>query len=89
MENFEENKQFGVLDYRIESSHYIVHVRWRDGKENEHHFPERGFSVYATNGKRAGTLSGKEALKILEENSPKMTEEEFSWLDFVKKVESD
>jgi hypothetical protein len=83
MERIEENK-LGVLEYKIENHEYVIKLRWKDGKVNEHHFPEVGFIVVnPATGEKKGIIKGKDALKILEENSPSMTQEEFSWLDFV------
>ncbi|OGN32806.1 MAG: hypothetical protein A3I92_02520 [Candidatus Yanofskybacteria bacterium RIFCSPLOWO2_02_FULL_43_10b] len=87
MENIEQEKELGVLDVKIENDYYIVSIRWADGKENEHHFPEKGFPVVDPETKKkvgAGWIDGKKAVKILRENSANMTEEEFSWTDFVK-----
>jgi len=83
MEKLEENK-LGVLGYKIENHEYTVKLRWKDGKENEHHSPENGFVVVdPSTGVRMGAIKGKDALKILEKNSPNLNEEDFSWLDYV------
>ena len=81
----EQGKKFGVLNYKIENNHYVVNIRWKDGKEVEEHFPVKGFPVVnpATGKFIKKNLPGKDALKILEENAAKMTADEFSWLDFV------
>ncbi len=82
----EQEKKFGVLKYRTENNHFVVDIRWKDGKEVEEHFPMNGFQVVdPTTGKNRGHVDGKRALKILEENAAKMIADEFSWLDFVKK----
>ncbi len=79
-----EEKKFGVLKYRTENDHYIVDIRWKDGKEVEEHFPVAGFPVIdLATGEKLGRIDGKRALKILEENTADMTADEFSWLDFV------
>lgn len=85
----EREQKFGVLNYRIENSHYVVNVRWKDGRETERHFPVRGFPVVnlETGEIIKKNLSGKDALKILEENAANMMADEFSWLDFVGHVE--
>ena len=84
----EQEKKFGILNYRIENGHYIVNVRWKDGRETERHFPTIGFLVVnPTTGEKRGYIDGKKALKILEENTASMTSDEFSWLDFVGHVE--
>ena len=80
----EQKNKLGVLKYRIENNHFVVDIRWKDGKEVEEHFPIIGFSVVdPTTGEKHGHIDGKRALKILEENTAKMTADEFSWLDFV------
>ncbi|MDO8663232.1 MAG: hypothetical protein Q7K28_00105 [Candidatus Wildermuthbacteria bacterium] len=80
----EQEKKFGVLNYRIENSHYIVNIRWKDGRETERHFPTTGFLVVdPATGEKRGRIDGKKALKILEENTADMTSDAFSWLDFV------
>ena len=80
----EQEKKFGVLNYRIENNHYIVDIRWKDGKETEEHFPTTGFSVVnPVTGEKRGHIDGKRALKILEDNTTKMTADEFSWLEFI------
>jgi len=89
MEVFEELKQLGVLSWEIKDRYYAAKIRWKDGKESEHHFPEKGFPVYKLeNGKPIGQplkiISGKEALKILADNSPFMEESEFFWKDFIQ-----
>ena len=82
----EQEKKFGVLKYRTENNHFVVDIRWKDGKEIEEHFPVTGFPVInPTTGERQSHIDGKRALKILEENAAKMTADEFSWLDFVGK----
>lgn len=87
MEKVEEQK-FGVLDHNIVDGHYVVDIRWADGKESQHNFPEKGFGVYkpgyepSRHGKPP-FLTGKEALEILTEHSGTMNEEDFSWLDYV------
>ncbi len=81
----EQKKQFGVLKYRTENNHFIVDIRWKDGKEVEEHFPIIGFSVVdPATGKKRGYIDGRRALKILEESAAKMTADDFSWLDFAK-----
>ena len=83
MEKLEEDK-LGVLEYKIENHEYVIKLKWKDGTENEHHFPENGFIVFdPVTGIKRGVIKGKEALKILEENSPNINEEDFSWLDYV------
>ena len=80
----EQEKKLGVLNYRIEKSHYIVNIRWKDGRETERRFPITGFLVVnPATGERRGHLDGKKALKVLEENAANMMADEFSWLDFV------
>ncbi len=80
----EQEKKFGVLKYKTENNHYVVNIRWKDGKEVEEHFPVAGFIVVnPATGEKRGHIDGKRALKILEENTAKMTADEFSWLDFV------
>ena len=80
----QRGEKFGVLDYRIENNYYVVHIRWKDGKETEHNFPERGFGVFdPDSGGRKGFINGRDALKILEQHSLNTTEKEFSWLDFI------
>lgn len=79
-----ENKKLGVLDYKIKDHHYIVDIKWKDGKESQHNFPENGFGVYnPETHDKLGFISGKDALDILRERSPSMNEEDFSWLSYV------
>ncbi len=79
-----EGKKFGVLGYKIENNHYVVDIRWKDGKVVEEHFPVIGFPVVdLKTGEKLGHIDGKRALKILEENASEMTIDEFSWLNFV------
>ena len=81
-----EGKKFGVLEYRTENNCYVVKLRWKDGKESEHHFPVGGFPVVdPVTHEKKGFIKGPEALKILEKNSPDINEEEFSWLNFIEK----
>ncbi len=81
----EQEKKFGVLRYRTENNHFVVDIRWKDGHETEEHFPIAGFPVVdPATGERRGHVDGKRALKILEENTAKMTADEFSWLNFVE-----
>ncbi len=80
----EQENKFGVLSYRTENDHFIVDIRWKDGKQVEEHFPAKGFPVVdPETGKRQGHIDGKRALQILEENASRMSADEFSWLDFV------
>lgn len=85
MKNLSEQRQekLGVLGHRIENNHYIVGIKWRDGKKVEEHFPVNGFAVVNEAGKLLGHLSGKKALDILEKNASKLTQDEFSWRDFL------
>ncbi len=84
MENFEGEKM-GVLEHKIVDHHYSVDIRWKDGKESQHNFPENGFAVYDTEtNHKLGFLSGPEALKILEEHASSENEEDFSWTNYVK-----
>ena len=76
-------KQKGVLSFKIENHHYVVSLRWKNGKENERHFPEKGLEIVDSGGEKLGFIRGKDALKILQDNSPNMNEEDFSWRDFV------
>ncbi|MEK7138795.1 MAG: hypothetical protein AAB799_01300 [Patescibacteria group bacterium] len=76
-------KQKGVLSFKIENNHYVVKLRWKNGKETEHHFPEKGFAVFSSDGTRVGFLRGQDALKILQDHSSNMNKEDFSWLNFV------
>lgn len=82
MENLEKPK-FGVLDYKIVDHHYQVDIRWKDGKESQHNFPENGFFVF-----RPGTetpsfeLSGYAALQILINHAAELNEDELNWLDY-------
>ncbi len=79
-----ENEKSGVLDYKIIDHHYSVDIRWKDGKESQHNFPENGFGVYDTETHdKLGFISGEEALDILRKYSPSMNEEDFSWLSYV------
>ena len=74
----------GVLGYRIESGHYVVDVRWKDGEKTESHFPVMGFPVVNPATKKLlGKLSGEEALKILQEHAIEYERDEFSWQNFV------
>ena len=84
LESVVEEKR-GVLGYKTENHHYVVSLRWKDGKESEHHFPEAGFQVVdpATHEKK-GFIKGKEALRILQENAPSLNEDEFSWVNFIE-----
>jgi hypothetical protein len=83
MEKF-ENEKLGVLGHRIEDHHYIVDIRWKDGKESQHNFPEKGFPVVdPQTHQKLGFISGEKALRILENNAALLNEEDFSWIDFV------
>ena len=78
----------GVLEHRIENSENIVKVRWRDGMVNEHHFPIGGIPIKDPHADAIiGVIPGDVAVEILRENSPLLTEEEFSWLNFRKYTE--
>lgn len=80
----EQEKKFGVLGFKIENNHFVINIRWKDGKKTEEHFPVKGFPVKdPVTGETKHLIEGKRALKILEENAAKMTTDEFSWLNFV------
>ncbi|OGN00965.1 MAG: hypothetical protein A3B91_00600 [Candidatus Yanofskybacteria bacterium RIFCSPHIGHO2_02_FULL_41_29] len=79
-----ENQQLGVLNHKIINHHYAVDIRWKDGKESQHNFPENGFGVFDLKTQdKLGFISGQEALDILKEYSPFVNKEDFSWLDYV------
>jgi hypothetical protein len=87
MKHFEnpENQEpkAGVLNWRIENGQYVVTVCWKNGKINEHHFPQRGFEVIDLQTRKSlGHLKGEEALEILQKNAVYHTDEEFCWKDF-------
>lgn len=93
MEKIEaEDSKLGVLNYEIKDHQYVVDIRWKDGKESQHNFPEKGFGVYkdgyeASRHGKPPFIEGKEALEILKKYSSTMNEEDFSWLDYVNQGE--
>jgi hypothetical protein len=79
----ENNGQGGVLDCKKEGGEYIVKIKWKDGHINEHHFPERGIPIKEPDSEKIlGVIPGDIALKILQNESPSLTQEEFSWLNY-------
>ena len=85
-ENLNENieKVPGVLGVKEENDHFVVSIRWKDGKEDERHFPINGFTVVnpETN-QKLGFVKGDKAVKILRDNVATFNEEDFSWADFI------